>query len=81
MWLAPDHRRSDTASGQAPSNLTKDIDKFIHDGRSYGDRPDGEVGQLFCPTMEAIAMALGVEVTKVHGVYNARESSATEPPK
>ena len=44
MWLAAYHRRLDTASGQAPSNRTKDIDKFIHDGRSYGDQPDGEVG-------------------------------------
>ena len=46
MWLASHHHRLDTASGQAPSNQTKDIDKFIHDGRSYGDRPDGEVGRF-----------------------------------
>ena len=44
MWLAAYHRRLDTASGQAPSKRTKDIDKFIHDSRSYGDQPDGEVG-------------------------------------
>ena len=29
MWLASDHRRSDTASGQAPSKQTKDIDKSV----------------------------------------------------
>ena len=46
MWLASHHRRLDTASDQAPSKQTKDIDKFIHDGRSYGDRPDGEVGRF-----------------------------------
>ena len=34
MWLASHHRRSDTASGQAPFNQTKHIDKFIHDGRT-----------------------------------------------
>ena len=34
MWLASDHRCSDTASGQAPSNQTKDINKFIHNGRN-----------------------------------------------
>ena len=37
MWLASHHRRLDTASGQAPSNQTKDIDKFIHDGRMKSD--------------------------------------------
>ena len=46
MWLVPDHRRLDTASGQAPSNQMKDIDKFIHDRRSYGDQPNGEVGRF-----------------------------------
>ena len=29
MWLGSDHRRSDTASGQAPSKQTKDIDKSV----------------------------------------------------
>ena len=29
MWLASDHRRSDSASGQAPSKQTKDIDTSV----------------------------------------------------
>ena len=43
MWLVAHHRCLDMASVQAPSNQTKDIDKFIHNGRPSGDRPDGEV--------------------------------------
>ena len=46
VWLASDRRHSDTASGQAPSNQMKDIDKFIQDSWLYGDWPDGEVGQF-----------------------------------
>ena len=29
MWLASHHRHLDTASGQAPSNQTQDIDKSL----------------------------------------------------
>ena len=69
MWLASDHRRSDTASGQAPSKQTKDIDKSVdrmaksdgflpnHGSDSYGARCGGYQGP---------------------SVHNTRESTATE---
>ena len=51
----PDHRCLDM----------EDIDQFIHDRRSYGDRPDSELSRtVFCLTIEATATPLGVEVAK-----------------
>ena len=55
MWLTPDHRCLDMEG----------IYKFIHDRRSYGDRPDSELSRtVFCLTIEATATPLGVEVAK-----------------
>ena len=54
MWLACDHRHSDTASTLEPI-------EFIHDRRSYGDRPGGEDGHF--SALAAMAMVLGLEVT------------------
>ena len=78
MWLVPDHRRLDTASGQAPSNRTKDIDKFIRDGQSYDPTVTSDG---FLPNNWSDSYATWCGGSHGPSVHEARESSATDPSK
>ena len=80
MWLASHHRRSDTASGQAPSNQTKDIDKFIHDGHRMAIDPTVK-SDGFLPNYGSDSYGAWCGGCQGPSVHDARESSATEPSK
>ena len=74
MWLASDHRRSDTASGQAPSKQTKDIDKSVD--RMATVKSDG-----FLPSHGSDSYGAWCGGYQSPSVHNTRASSATEPSK
>ena len=77
MWLASDHRRSDTASGQAPSKQTEDINNSVD--RMAIDPMVKSDGFLLNHGSDSYgAWCGGYQDPSVH---NTRESSATEPSK
>ena len=77
MWLASHHRRLDTASGQAPSNQTKDIDKSVD--RMAIDPTENSDG--FLPDHGSDSYGAWCGGCQGSSVHNTRESSATEPSK
>ena len=77
MWLASDHRRSDTASGQAPSKQTKDIDKSVD--RMAIDPTVKSHG--FLPNHGSDSYGAWCAGYQCPSVHNTRESSTTEPSK
>ena len=80
MWLASDHRRLDTSSGQAPSTERKiSISLFMTVDRMAIDltvKSDG-----FLPNHGSDSYGTWCGGSQGPSVHEARESSATEPSK